>query len=286
MTVQSTFSRISQNGNGVVTEFPVSFIFFDSGDLRVFLVSAEGHSTLLQQGSDYVVSGGDGNAGSITLTTAPGTGERVVIERQIPATQPVKYITGGAFPAETHERALDRLTLLVQQLKDELDRSLSLPATTQSQADLTLPEPETGKFLGFGDNGQLILRDLAMLGVINLPLNGDQVTGIDGTSLDAGFTHQAGQKLVANLDTLSWSSAMTLNAATPLPALVLGGDTTFNVTGATGKAAISHIEIDNSGGHALALGTGWTGDWTTDATEDLFVLVVVQHGTRVRGYVV
>jgi hypothetical protein len=51
----------------------------------------------------------------------------VSILRVLPLTQTVDYVPYDAFPAQTHEGALDKLTMIDQQLQEQIDRALKLP---------------------------------------------------------------------------------------------------------------------------------------------------------------
>lgn len=136
MTISTTASRISYNGNGVTVAFAFPYRFLQNADLVVIRVAASGTETTLVLGTDYTVTGADDDAGgTVTCTTAPVTGSRLVIYRSMDITQEVDYITGDSFPAETHERALDRLTMIVQQQQDAIDRSAKLPVTSTADAD-------------------------------------------------------------------------------------------------------------------------------------------------------
>lgn len=141
MTISSTQTRISYNGNGITTEFSFPFLFPLASDLQLRLVASTGAVTLLILNTNYTVTGaGDDSGGAVTLNVAPAVGERLVINRILELTQEIDYITGDPFPAQTHERGLDRLTMLVQQHDERLDRTLQLPVT--SGADAALIDPE------------------------------------------------------------------------------------------------------------------------------------------------
>ena len=57
-----------------------------------------------------------------------------------------------AFPAESHERALDKLTMQTQQLAEEIGRALTLPATAAS-VSTTLPLPQANNVIGWNESG-------------------------------------------------------------------------------------------------------------------------------------
>jgi len=124
MSVSSTISSISYSGNASTSAaYPVTFPFFDATDLSV-VVNTGGVPTTLVNGTGYTVSGGAGTTGSITTTSAVPATSQVVITRNTAKTQLTSYTTGDRFPASTHEKALDKLTLMVQEATAN-----NLPAT-------------------------------------------------------------------------------------------------------------------------------------------------------------
>ena len=131
MTISTTTSRVSYNGNDVTVGFSFPYLFLANADLVVILYDSLGVGTTQVLDTDYTVTGaGDIAGGTVTMTTAPATGEQLVIYREMDLTQEVDYITGDAFPADTHERALDRLTMIAQQLNETLGRSIKVPVSS------------------------------------------------------------------------------------------------------------------------------------------------------------
>lgn len=151
MTIASTQSRITYAGDGIAIAFPVPFVFFGADEIRVIERNlANGAETERLLTSDYTVSGGSGGTGTVTALAAPGTGRSWTIIRDTQPTQLVDYTPNDPFPAETHERALDRLTALVQELGHRLDRAATLGPTTPL-ASLALPEPQANGYIGWND---------------------------------------------------------------------------------------------------------------------------------------
>jgi hypothetical protein len=115
MSVSTTASQVTYAGNASTSAaYPVSFPFFDATDLSV-VVNTGGVPTTLVNGTGYSVTGGNGTTGSITTTSAIPATSSVIITRSTAKTQLTSYTTGDRFPATTHERALDKLTMLVQE---------------------------------------------------------------------------------------------------------------------------------------------------------------------------
>ena len=140
MTISTTDSRISYNGNGVTTVFSFPYRFLANGDLVVVSVDAAGVETVKTLTTDYTITGaGDDAGGSVTMLVAPASGTRLIIYRDTEVVQEVDYISGDPFPAETHERALDRLTMIAQEIAPNLARAITLPVGDASGLNESLP---------------------------------------------------------------------------------------------------------------------------------------------------
>jgi len=140
MTISTTDSRISYNGNGVTTVFSFPYRFLANGDLVVVSVSSAGVETTKTLTTDYTLTGAGNDAGgTVTMLVAPASGTRLIIYRDTAITQETDYISGDPFPAETHERALDRLTMIAQEIAPNLARSITLPVGDASGLNNTLP---------------------------------------------------------------------------------------------------------------------------------------------------
>ena len=133
MSVAQTAERISkQAGNDVTTAFSGSWKIFAASDLRVEKINAAGvYSGALTNGVDYtVVFDSDAETWTVTYTTAPvSTGYAVILGTEMPQTQGSNFPREGMTPAATAKNALDKLTVLVQQLRDRLDRAPLQPLT-------------------------------------------------------------------------------------------------------------------------------------------------------------
>lgn len=147
MTVSSTTNpRIQYNGNGSTTAFPTGFIFGSSADLVVIKTSTSGVDTTQTINTHYTVTGGSGSTGTVTMLTAPASGEYLTIYRDTALTQLVDYVENDAFPAETHEGALDKLTRIVQEIDYNTTRGVVLSPTSLLDT-VELPNPDAGAYL-------------------------------------------------------------------------------------------------------------------------------------------
>lgn len=134
MTVtNATLESSLFSGNGVTTAFATGFQFNDKADIQVILRASNGTETIQTLTTHYTVSGeGNPAGGTVTMVTPPAVGERLRIVRNLSYTQGADYTEGTAFPSETHEGALDKLTQLTQQLAHELKRAPKLASTSSN----------------------------------------------------------------------------------------------------------------------------------------------------------
>jgi microcystin-dependent protein len=131
MTIASETNKSGPyNGNGSTTAFDYDFKITDETHLSVIL-NVDGVETVQTLTTHYTVSGvGDAGGGQVNFVTAPASGETVTIILDIPFTQETDLENQGAYYAETIEAALDLAAQRDLQLKEQVDRSVKLPASS------------------------------------------------------------------------------------------------------------------------------------------------------------
>jgi hypothetical protein len=161
MTVSSTTSKASYSGNGTTTAFTVPFYFLEAADVQVILRSSAGVETVQALTTNYTVAGaGVTSGGTVTMLVAPAAGTTLTILRNIEATQETDLVPNDRLPAETLEVALDKATMLIQQLDEEAGRSLKFPASDAAMsAQLPVSSARAGKYLGFDAAGLPVVAD-------------------------------------------------------------------------------------------------------------------------------
>ena len=117
MTVSTTTNKVNYIGNGVATTFAIPFPFLEKEHLTVRQLLND----IQTERTDWTVSGGN-----MVFETAPADGAQILIMREVPLTQETDYRENEILPAETLERNFDKLTMQVQQLKEQSDRALLL----------------------------------------------------------------------------------------------------------------------------------------------------------------
>ena len=162
MTISSTLTKNSYSGNGSTTAFAYGFKIFASTDIKVYIRSSAGVETLKAEGTgsaNYGISGvGAASGGTVTFVTAPASGETVVLIRDTSQVQSTDYVENDPFASTDHENALDRLTMISQEMQEEMDRSFKVSKTTS----ITTPEftddasTRADKLLGFNSDGNAL----------------------------------------------------------------------------------------------------------------------------------
>jgi hypothetical protein len=164
MAVQNDTSRIQYNGNNsTVNAYAIPFPFFENGHIRAVVTNSAGVDTELVFGSSsitgFTLTGvGNASGGSLRTVAAVPSSSKVTIFRNVPATQTTSYQEGGDFPASSHERALDKLTMVAQQTERLAARALKVPES-QSTNPPDLPNAGSGSKLLASDSGALQWKD-------------------------------------------------------------------------------------------------------------------------------
>lgn len=144
MLVDNSVYRNSYVANGSTTKFAISFPFLDNAHIIVYK-NVNGTESVVNS-SEYTITGaGQQNGGTLTFGSAPSSGTIIVIARNVPITQLHKYTELDNFPAESHEDALAKLTMIDQQQQDSINRAIKLAETDTRTPDELLNEIFTAK---------------------------------------------------------------------------------------------------------------------------------------------
>jgi hypothetical protein len=160
MTISSTTVKNSYSGNGTLDTFNYTFKIFADSDLQVIIRDATATETVKTLTTHYTVTGaGSASGGTIVFTAGniPSATETVVIRRAVPQTQAIDYIANDPFPAESHEEGLDRSMMTLQQLQEEVNRSIKLSRTnTMTSTEFTVGATNrANKVLAFDSSGEI-----------------------------------------------------------------------------------------------------------------------------------
>lgn len=140
MTISSEVRKAGPfDGNDVATTFPFAFKVFTQADLLVVRADPSGDEAVLAMGSDYTVAlnpdQNESPGGSVTLNVPLAIGYVLVVTSQVGNLQPVDLTNQGGFYPNVINAALDRATIQIQQLAEEMSRAAKLPITRDEDVD-------------------------------------------------------------------------------------------------------------------------------------------------------
>ncbi len=178
------------------TSFTVSFEFFASADLNVYV-----DGTKKSISTHYTVSGGNGSTGAVAISvTGASGGSTVVITRSIALERTTDFPSQGAFQITTLNTELDRITAIQADLDDETQRSLRLSDEDAAVA-MTLPlkAARVGTVLGFNASTGAPEAGPTIASVGTLAANSANINTVAGIS--ANVTTVAG--IASNVTTVA-----------------------------------------------------------------------------------
>jgi len=160
MTLSTTTVSQSYSGNGSTTAFTFTFPINSTSELKVIERSATGAETVKSEGTgsaNYSIVDNGASGGTVTMVTAPASGTTLVLIRDTSLTQESDYVENDPFAAETHEDALDKLQMQIQEVQEEVDRSMKLSRTnTMTSTEFTNSATDrASKVLAFDSSGEL-----------------------------------------------------------------------------------------------------------------------------------
>jgi hypothetical protein len=227
MTISSTTVKNSYSGNGTLDTFNYTFKVFADADLQVIIRDASATETVKTLTTHYTVTGaGNANGGTIVFTTGniPTNTETVVIRRASPQTQAIDYIANDPFPAESHEEGLDRSMMAIQQLQEEVDRSIKLSRTnTMNSTEFTIGDTDrANKVFGFDSAGELVVTQ--ELGTFKGNWSASTTYAVRDIVKDTStnnificltaHTSSGSEPLTTNTDSAKWSLLVDAESAT------------------------------------------------------------------------
>jgi hypothetical protein len=139
-------------GNDSATVFPFTFKVFAEDELYV-VRAADSVETVLVLDTDYTVDlNPDQNAapgGEVTLVAPLATDSTLTFTSDLEALQPLDLTNQGGFYPRVINNAFDRVTILIQQLKSVVSRTLKFPLSDGPVGDLPGRDARAGRVLAF-----------------------------------------------------------------------------------------------------------------------------------------
>lgn len=156
MTVSSTTTSQAFACNGVTTAFTLPYRVLEASAVHGYLTTiSTGEVVELENGTDFTVSAvGESNA-IATTTTAYSSSYSIRFKRVTARLQETDYRDNDPFPAESHETGLDRVTMIAQEIGEDIERTVRVPSG-ESIDELPTASARASKLLGFNSIGEMV----------------------------------------------------------------------------------------------------------------------------------
>lgn len=139
MALDDIERRVVYEGDGTQTTFPFTFVVFSEDDISVTRALTENSEETVSD-TEYTVTLSDNGTGSVVFTTPPADGVKIAILSAIPETQTMVLTTYDGFDPEVLNDSADRQVALVQQLREQVGRTLKVPATSDKTPEQAMTE--------------------------------------------------------------------------------------------------------------------------------------------------
>lgn len=268
MTIESSVSREQYPTNGTTGPWTVPFYFLANADLAVIFTDASGNDTTLTLDADYSVSGaGVQSGGTVTTMQAYAAGGIITLYRNVEFTQETEFVDGDPQPAASMNAALDKLTMLVQQVRDLIGRCISFPESYDGMTEVGDVPTRKGKLLGFD----------AVTGAMMF------VAGVAGTALDLAlqYASAAGSALVGFIQAGLSAALRTLQSKVREIEVSAADFTGFDATSTTDSASAIQAAVNlcsSLGGGTVRIPSCLTSGWTMKSN----VAHKIMHGDTVK----
>ena len=262
MTVSTTDNKISYACDGVAVEFSFPYKIFKTTELYVVLTDSDGAETVLVENTGYTVaaiSGDYDNGALITTATAYASGNTITVFRQVEMIQETEFPAGGAFPSAAVANAVDRLTMINQQLEEKNVRAVRFPVSDTNPGELPTSGQRANKFLAFDANGDPISAE----GMASAPATEFMATVLgDSTAAEARTT--------LDVPSNSEAQAMADAAESSAEGTAASGDAALqaNIDAEKAKTRRRDMELAMRMGVLNGLGVFNMADGVTDMYED------------------
>lgn len=163
--VQDIVPRIQYTADGINKAFETPFIIFNEEALDVYLDEEK-----ITEG--FTVQMDEETRAEVVFETAPKSGTLITLTRHLPIARTSDFQEGGSLRANTLNDELDYQTACLQELADNINRSMVLPPyAVGSDTQLTLPTPNPGKSIVWSQDGTFLENSAVNINAISAELD-------------------------------------------------------------------------------------------------------------------
>ena len=158
--INAVARKVSYTGSAGVGPYAFSFEVLSEDDVAIYF-----NETLLTKTTDYTVTVNANGTGSVTLIVnvggnipaTPDADDLVVIVGARDIERTTDFVTAGDLRASALNEQLDALTIMVQQVAEELERSVKAPVYDPTGINMILPKKadRVNAFVAFDANGDI-----------------------------------------------------------------------------------------------------------------------------------
>jgi hypothetical protein len=239
MTVGVVLGKSVATGTGSVAAFSFNAPVAAVDELAVYtVVIATGVQTKQTRGGsgtyDFAVAiNASTRFATVTLNNNLPDTHQVIILREVAIKQETDYVAGDAFPAETHEAALDKLTFITTQLSERIDRTVKFQEALASDlpGDITASSTlRANKAIKFASDGSIGLSTndpdeqvtLATTQATNAATSATAAASSATAAASSATAAASSATAAANSETAAASSATSASGAAIAMAIALG----------------------------------------------------------------
>lgn len=255
MTVSSE-TRVNgpYTGNGATVDFAFNFTVFTEADVLVVQTDLDGAETELTLTTDYTVTlnpnQDDNPGGTVTLNSALTTGYLLTLTSQVQNKQLTELTNVGGFYPQVVTRALDKLTVLIQQAVNLTTRSIKIPISDGTGGVTELPTKSVRalKALVFDADGDITV---SADNYVDQAANAAASASAAATSAsNASSSASAAATSASNASTSATSAAASATAAAATLNSALWRDVVFVTSNVTVDSTYSGkmIVVDTTSG--------------------------------------
>lgn len=189
--------RLQYMANGTQNIFPYPFPIFTTSDLKVYVDD-------VKQTSGYSVDGdGTSDGGNVTFDTPPTASTIVTLARRVAIQRTTDFQSSGVLSSKVLNNEMDYLTASLQQVAGDQSRSVHMAITDASNADVTLPAPQSNRVLSWNSTAN---------GLVNGPLS-DEVSNAQLYANNALTSANASSTSATNASASESAAASSASAA-------------------------------------------------------------------------
>ncbi len=172
MSVSHTSNRATYTGDGSTTKFsfPNDWLIDPNasgktlvdvgGDMQVWEEAlGAGSSTQITTGFTVYGPGDPTNPSTVVFSSAPAVGTIITLIRIMPLTQSMRCIPSQPLSASAIEEAFDKLTMICQQLQEQINRTVIEDISNNNARPIVLPNPIANDYLRGYPTGTFLIDD-------------------------------------------------------------------------------------------------------------------------------